>query len=273
MRTPDMDTRIASITGDTALIGIIQGGDTEALPTEPAGPSTSHTAETQASPACTQEPGELEEHEPMTLHSICNNFGPELVQSNKNQVNIRPKYGTHASPKNYILISSGPDVVQICIKTVFSFENEGHSFQGSSSALLFLTRSEKSSLMLIEVFFRVNQLEFSGEQFLHFRLSFRPGFISFVRSKSINHKIIPSTLILEVGILFYMSVLLVPPECNEIWYASGGTAVTSSRYTNKVPAFRFAMVSFSRGKQTWKSSKVSRNELKQRYSHRRVHET
>ncbi len=39
-----MDTRIASIIGDTALCGIIPHGDTDTLPTEPAVPSTSHTA-------------------------------------------------------------------------------------------------------------------------------------------------------------------------------------------------------------------------------------
>ena len=39
-----MDTHIASIIGDTALRGIIPDGDTDALPTEPAAPSTSHTA-------------------------------------------------------------------------------------------------------------------------------------------------------------------------------------------------------------------------------------
>lgn len=38
-----MDTRIASIIGDTALCGIIPHGDTDTLPTEPV-PSTSHTA-------------------------------------------------------------------------------------------------------------------------------------------------------------------------------------------------------------------------------------
>ncbi|KAK0154751.1 Nuclear apoptosis-inducing factor 1 [Merluccius polli] len=39
-----MDTRIASIIGDTALCGIIPGGDTDTLSTEPAVPSTSQTA-------------------------------------------------------------------------------------------------------------------------------------------------------------------------------------------------------------------------------------
>ena len=39
-----MDTRIASIIGDTALCGIITDGDTDTLPTQPALPSTSHTA-------------------------------------------------------------------------------------------------------------------------------------------------------------------------------------------------------------------------------------
>ena len=38
-----MDTRIASIIGDTALCGIIPGGDTDNLSTEPAVPSTSQT--------------------------------------------------------------------------------------------------------------------------------------------------------------------------------------------------------------------------------------
>ncbi|KAL7369752.1 hypothetical protein ABVT39_007767 [Epinephelus coioides] len=61
-----MDTRIASIIGDTALCGIIPDGDTD-------------TAETQASPACPQEPeaveelGELEEQEqpgPSRTHSV-----------------------------------------------------------------------------------------------------------------------------------------------------------------------------------------------------------
>ncbi|KAL7383453.1 hypothetical protein ABVT39_011126 [Epinephelus coioides] len=39
-----MDTRIASIIGDTALCGIIPDGDTDTLPTQPAVPLTSHTA-------------------------------------------------------------------------------------------------------------------------------------------------------------------------------------------------------------------------------------
>lgn len=43
-RLSPMDTRIASIIGDTALSGIIPGGDTDSLPTEPAVPATSHTA-------------------------------------------------------------------------------------------------------------------------------------------------------------------------------------------------------------------------------------
>ncbi|XP_041670610.1 NACHT, LRR and PYD domains-containing protein 12-like [Cheilinus undulatus] len=69
-----MDTRIASIIGDTALSGSISGGDTDILPT--AVPLTSHTA---ASPACPQEqeqvaveePEELEEQEqPGPSHSV-----------------------------------------------------------------------------------------------------------------------------------------------------------------------------------------------------------
>nr|XP_019967530.1 PREDICTED: E3 ubiquitin-protein ligase TRIM39-like [Paralichthys olivaceus] len=56
-----MDTRIASIIGDTALCGVIPDGDTDTLPSQQAVPSTSHTAETQASPACPQEPEAVEE--------------------------------------------------------------------------------------------------------------------------------------------------------------------------------------------------------------------
>ncbi|KAK0141104.1 Myb-related transcription factor, partner of profilin [Merluccius polli] len=63
-----MDTRIASIIGDTALCGIIPDGDTDTLPTQPAVPAVT-LQETEA----VEELGELEEQEqpgPSKIHLV-----------------------------------------------------------------------------------------------------------------------------------------------------------------------------------------------------------